>query len=123
MPPGLPGDFRFMRRDHFHHFRDENMLQQERNYSEKRDFIRMQIDTPITLVQSGQAMQGICQDLSSTGMQVLAATSLSLGDKLRVQIPSEHAELKGLDALTEVVRVDVLEDGRQSLGLAIQSMS
>lgn len=99
------------------------MLQQERNYSEKRDFIRMQIETPITLVQSGQTMQGVCQDLSSTGMQVLAATSLSLGDKVRVQIPSEHAELKGLDALTEVVRVEVLEDGRQSLGLAIQSMS
>lgn len=99
------------------------MFQHERNYSEKRDFIRMQIDTPVTLLQSGQAVQGVCQDLSSTGMQVLAATSFNMGDKLRVQIPSEHAELKGLDALTEVIRIEVQDDGRQCLGLAIHSMS
>lgn len=99
------------------------MLRHERNYSEKRDFIRMHIETPITLSQGGQAMQGICQDLSSTGMQVLAASAFSLGDKIRVQIPSEHAELTGLDALTEVVRIDTHDDGRQSLGLVICSMS
>ncbi|WP_369015280.1 PilZ domain-containing protein, partial [Leclercia adecarboxylata] len=50
------------------------MLQHERNYSEKRDFIRMSIETPITLSQGAQTVQGVCQDLSSTGMQVLVAT-------------------------------------------------
>ncbi len=99
------------------------MSQRDRDYSEKRDFIRMQIDTPITLSQGGQVIQGVCQDLSSTGMQVLAATQFNMGDRIRVQIPSEHAELKGLDAQTEVVRVGTSEDGRQSLGLAILSMS
>jgi len=99
------------------------MLQYERNYSEKRDFIRMPIETPITLSQGAQSLQGVCQDLSSTGMQVLAATSFKLGDKIRVHIPSDHAELKGLDALTEVVRVGVHEDGRQKLGLTILSMN
>lgn len=56
-------------------------------------------------------------------MQILARTNLSMGDKLRVLIPSEHSELKGLDAQTEVVRISQLDDGRQSLGLAILSMS
>jgi len=56
-------------------------------------------------------------------MQVLVATSFKLGDKIRVQISSEHAELKGLDALTEVVRLGSHEDGRQKLGLTIHSMS
>ncbi|MCQ4258983.1 PilZ domain-containing protein [Stutzerimonas stutzeri] len=99
------------------------MFQMERNYSEKRDFIRMQMNTQITLSQGGQTIQGVCQDLSGTGMQVLAKSAFSLGEKIRVQIPSEHAELDGLDALTEVVRVDSHEDGRQSLGLTILSMS
>ena len=56
-------------------------------------------------------------------MQVVAATRLQMGDKVHVHIPSEHSELKGLDAEAEVVRVGMQEDGRQSLGLAILSMS
>ena len=48
---------------------------------------------------------------------------LSMGDKVKVHIPSEHSELAGLDAQAEVVRVNTLEDGRQALGLAIISMT
>lgn len=99
------------------------MSQRDRDYSEKRDFIRMQIDTPITLSQGAQTFAGTCQDLSSTGMQVLANTQFAMGDKVRVQIPSEHPELEGLDAETEVVRVGIHDDGRQSLGLSILSMN
>ena len=99
------------------------MTQSDRDYSEKRDFIRMQIETAITLVHGDQSYDAVCLDLSSTGMQVIAATSLQMGDKVWVHIPSEHNELKGLDAETEVVRVDSHVDGRQSLGLAILSMS
>lgn len=99
------------------------MTQRDRDYSEKRDFIRMQIETAVTLSQGGQRYAATCLDLSSTGMQVLAATSFQMGDKLHVDIPSEHSELKGLQAETEVVRVGTHEDGRQSLGLAILSMS
>lgn len=99
------------------------MTQSNRDYSEKRDFIRMQIETAITLTQGSHHHEATCLDLSSTGMQVLAATSLQMGDKARVHIPSEHPELKGLEAETEVVRVAEHEDGRQSLGLAILSMS
>ncbi len=99
------------------------MTQRDRDYSEKRDFIRMQIETAVTLTHAGQTFEAVCQDLSSTGMQVLAATQLSMGDQVKVQIPSEHAELKGLDAQTEVVRVGTHGDGRQSLGLSILSMN
>ncbi len=99
------------------------MSQSDRDYSEKRDFIRMPIETAITLIHNGQRYDAICMDLSSTGMQVLAGTSLQMGDKVRVNIPSEHDQLKGLEADTEVVRVGTHEDGRQSLGLAILLMS
>jgi c-di-GMP-binding flagellar brake protein YcgR len=99
------------------------MTQSDRDYSEKRDFIRMHIETTVTLTQGNQSYEAVCLDLSSTGMQVLAATRLQMGDKVQVHIPSEHNELKGLDAETEVVRVGSHEDGRQSLGIAILSMS
>ncbi len=98
------------------------MSQGERDYSEKRDFIRMRIETDVVLLQGDQRIEALCLDLSSTGMQVEAASSLKMGDKVRVLIPSEHSELKGLDAQTEVVRVQPLDDGRQSLGLAILAM-
>ncbi|UPQ84338.1 PilZ domain-containing protein [Pseudomonas knackmussii] len=99
------------------------MTQRDRDYSEKRDFIRMQIETAITLTQGDEQFPATCLDLSSTGMQVIAAANLQMGDKVRVHIPSEHNELKGLEADTEVVRVGTHEDGRQSLGLAILSMN
>ena len=99
------------------------MTQRDRDYSEKRDFIRMQIETVITLTQGDQRYEATCLDLSSTGMQVVAATHLQMGDKVSVHIPSEHSELKGLNAEAEVVRVGVHSDGQQSLGLAILSMS
>ena len=99
------------------------MTSRDRDYSEKRDFIRMQIETSITLIHDGQCFDAICLDLSSTGMQVIAATTLQMGDKVQAHIPSEHSELKGLEAETEVVRVGTHEDGRQSLGLSILSMN
>ena len=99
------------------------MSQSDRDYSEKRDFIRMNIETEVTLSQGTQSFNGTCRDLSSTGMQVTAPTNLQIGDKVTVRIPSEHSELKGLVAETEVVRVSALENGRQNLGLAIVSMN
>ncbi|CDZ93942.1 MULTISPECIES: PilZ domain-containing protein [Pseudomonadaceae] len=99
------------------------MTQSDRYYSEKRDFIRMQVETVVSLTHGGQTCSGVCLDLSSTGMQVLADTSLQLGDKVQIHIPSSHSELQGLDATTEVVRVGTHEDGRQTLGLAILAMS
>ncbi|MBD9415203.1 PilZ domain-containing protein [Pseudomonas sp. PDM16] len=99
------------------------MSQNDRAYSEKRDFIRMRLEAPVTLHHAGREIQAQCLDLSSTGMQVEAECELSMGDRLKVHIPSEHSELKGLEADAEVVRLTPLDNGRTSIGLAILSMS
>ena len=99
------------------------MSQNDRAYSEKRDYIRMRLEAPVILHHAGQKIEAQCLDLSSTGMQVEANCQIAVGDRVKVHIPSEHSELKGLDAQTEVVRISQLDDGRQSLGLAILSMS
>jgi len=99
------------------------MSQNDRAYSEKRDYIRMRLGAPVTLHHNGMEISALCLDLSSTGMQLEAASAVQMGDKVRIHIASEHNELRGLDAQAEVVRVSTLDDGRQALGLAIISMN
>ncbi|MBS7661093.1 PilZ domain-containing protein [Pseudomonas lalucatii] len=99
------------------------MSQSDRDYSEKRDYIRMRLEAPVTLHGPDGEIPALCLDLSSTGMQLEAASALKMGDQVRVHIASEHNALKGLDAQAEVVRVSELDNGRQALGLAIISMN
>lgn len=99
------------------------MSQSDHAYSEKRDFIRMRLEAPVTLHHDGRSIPALCLDLSSTGMQLEVDGNLALGDKVKVHIASEHNELRGLEAEAEVMRVIDLGDGRQSLGLAILSMT
>ncbi len=99
------------------------MSQTDRDYSEKRDYIRMRVDADVTLIHAGDLIPAVCIDLSSSGMQVRAPRSFQVGDKLNVRIDSEHAALKGLEAETEVVWVTQQDAGGQKLGLTILKMN
>jgi c-di-GMP-binding flagellar brake protein YcgR len=99
------------------------MSQSNHDYSEKRDYIRMRLEAPVTLQHTGKEIPALCLDLSSTGMQLEVESALKMGDKIKVHIASDHNQLKGLIAEAEVVRVSDLDNGRQTLGLAILSMS
>lgn len=98
------------------------MPQTPSSHSEKRDFIRMRIDTELSILHEGQVIAALCLDLSSSGMQVQAAQHFRVGDQLEVRIDSEHAALKGLHASTEVVWIADQADGQQKLGLRILAM-
>ncbi|MGB1477302.1 MAG: PilZ domain-containing protein, partial [Marinobacter salsuginis] len=42
-----------------------------KDYSEKRDFHRMQVNSEIEITDSqGNSFKGVCRDLSATGMQL-----------------------------------------------------
>ncbi|CRL97558.1 PilZ domain protein [Pseudomonas sp. 31 R 17] len=97
------------------------MSEHERDYAEKRDFIRMRVDADVSLIHAGQEIAGVCLDLSSSGMQVQAPRQFSVGDLLTVRIDSEHAALRGLEADTEVVWAKAVGD-EQQLGLKILKM-
>ncbi|SEN00322.1 PilZ domain-containing protein [Pseudomonas sp. ok272] len=99
------------------------MSQTDRDYSEKRDFIRMRVDANVTLIHAGDLIPAVCIDLSSSGMQVRAARSFQVGDQLKVRIESEHTALKGLEAETEVVWIKAQGTDSQKLGLTILRMS
>ena len=97
------------------------MSEHERNYAEKRDFIRMRVDADVALIHAGQEIAAVCVDLSSSGMQVQAPRQFNVGDLLTVRIDSEHAALKGLEADTEVVWTKTAGE-EQQLGLNILKM-
>ena len=98
------------------------MPQRDRDYSEKRDFIRMQVDADVALIHEGDEVAAVCIDLSSSGMQVEAPRLFNVGDRLSVRIESDHAALKGLEADTEVVWVKAQDGASQKLGLTILKM-
>ncbi|QXI30477.1 PilZ domain-containing protein [Pseudomonas vanderleydeniana] len=98
------------------------MSQTDRDYTEKRDYIRMRVDADVTLIHAGLEISAVCVDLSSSGMQVAAPRAFKAGDTLLVRIESDHPSLKGLEAETEVVWVRD-QDGGQRLGLHILKMS
>ena len=98
------------------------MSQTRRDYSEKRDYIRMRVDADVSLIHEGDEVPAVCIDPSSSGMQLQAQRSFRVGDRLLVRIESEHVALKGLEADTEVVWVNEPEDGNQKLGLTILRM-
>ncbi|KJZ52010.1 PilZ domain-containing protein [Pseudomonas marginalis] len=97
------------------------MSEHERDYAEKRDFIRMRVDADVALIHAGQEIAGVCVDLSSSGMQVQAPRQFNVGDELTVRIDSEHAALAGLEADTKVVWTKTAGE-EQQLGLKILKM-
>ena len=98
------------------------MSQTGRDYSDKRDFIRMRVDADVVLIHEGDEVSAVCIDLSSSGMQVQTPRQFAVGDRLSVRIDSEHAALSGLEAETEVVWVKAEDGDSQKLGLTILKM-
>jgi hypothetical protein len=99
------------------------MSQIDRDYSEKRDFIRMTVDAQVNLKVGDVVVPAVCKDLSSTGMQLQARTQLQVGDRVGVHLPSNHPTLDDLNVEAEVIRVESLaQDGLQVVGLHTLSM-
>lgn len=78
----------------------------DRSHQEKRDFIRMRIDSPLTadIRGPGIALTGLCHELSGGGMQLSTDRPLEPGTELEVTVSSEHGQNPTLRATAQVVR-------------------
>jgi len=85
----------------------------DRAQQEKRDFIRMRIDTPLTadIQGAGISAKGLCHELSGGGMQVSTEQSLEPGAELEVTVSSEHGHSPTLRAKARVIRSEPGEGG------------
>jgi len=81
---------------------------QSRDYEEKRDFIRMQLDCPAQCkdLDSGEEFSGQAHDLSGTGLSLELPRSFSPGALLEVRIEPAKAVVEPLHAVVEVMRVE-----------------
>lgn len=95
-----------------------------RNYNEKRNFIRMKIDTPADVVIESQGgnIQAVCRDLSGGGMLIESPEDLDIGLELVVKLASHHLNNPMLKARTVVARSKENRGGGFTLGLEIIEM-
>ena len=96
----------------------------DRNYQEKRNYIRMKVDTPVSVkVESADTLlNGVCKDLSGGGMLVELNSALPVGAEAYVEIASGHGHAPMLKAKTRVSRVESQPNAEEQpcvLGLEI----
>ena len=77
-----------------------------RDYQEKRSFIRMKVETPVSVTtREGASFNGMCHNLSGGGMLVSVPEALPLGKELEVAVTSYHGHNPMLKARTVVSRI------------------
>jgi len=80
----------------------------DHNYDEKRDFVRMNIETQITYTiknSDGQTHQGKSGDLSATGLYMETDFALSEGDEIDIVMNPNGDRLPPFIAEGKVIRV------------------
>lgn len=95
-----------------------------RDNSEKRDFIRMHVDTEIELVEDGteRRLRGRCVDLSATGMSVEVSEPLADGARVHTSLPSHNPDFPPFDTYASVLRSEELGANHWRLGLRIEEV-
>lgn len=90
-------------------------------YSEKRNYIRMRVDTPahVSIEGSETALEGICRDLSGGGASIELDQSISPGTVLTVTVTSTHGHAPMLQVSGEVIRAEPGDDGQHVLGIKV----
>lgn len=83
-----------------------------RDYSEKRDFHRMQVNSEIRLTDdSGNTLNATCRDLSGTGMQLQTERPFNEGDELTAVMPSPGEDFPPLETRIRVIRCEPVAGG------------
>ena len=96
----------------------------DRNYEEKRDFIRMTMNATAKMTVNGsQAIEVTCIDLSASGMSIHADTAVAEGTQVHVVIDSPNDQFRSMDAKGRVLRCQPLESGEFDLGIEIDKFA
>jgi hypothetical protein len=91
----------------------------DRSYNEKRDFIRMKINSPVNISHAGKIYKGICKDLSGAGMLIETNQLFAVGDEVDISIEQKAENHLPFNAKAEVSRIDAGADDKHIVGLAI----
>jgi c-di-GMP-binding flagellar brake protein YcgR len=80
----------------------------KRAFNEKRDFIRMKVNTPAEIVLTKQNVNytGICHDLSGGGMLLTLDKKLELDTELVVSVKTDYGHKPAINARCTVIRIE-----------------
>lgn len=78
------------------------------DYEEKREFLRMQIETEVSFSIKGErgSHSGVSQDLSASGLLMVSATAPDIGSELDIELSSNTPQLPPFVAEGKVLRVE-----------------
>ena len=96
----------------------------DQQYSEKRDFMRMKMETTATLtvIAENLTYSVRCHDLSNQGAQVQCSESVAESAAVELNIPSPTPGMKGLQAKGQVVRCDAIDGGHYAIGIQFDTL-
>lgn len=98
------------------------MVLDQRSYNEKRNFIRMKINTPVQVIAGDETFVARCKDLSGSGVLIQTDRALALGTTIEIRIEQDGDKLLPFRASGEVVRVDPVNPSGFILGLALSAI-
>lgn len=95
-----------------------------RDYSEKRDFIRMKVNAQLTITREDNkaSINGVCRDLSGTGMLLEVSEAIPEGTRLHTSLPSQNDNFPAFESVVSVTRCTDQGDGRYMLGVNIEEV-
>jgi len=97
----------------------------DKDYSEKRNFIRMFIDADVSITDpdSGEIFSGESKDLSGDGVSIVTKHQFKTDQALKLNIRSKKGGASPLTAVLAVKRVRQLDDGLFEIAGAIDGVS
>lgn len=94
---------------------------------DSRHYFRMMVNADVKLMindpEAGRVIDGICRDLSASGMAVEVDEPLEMGTLVRVRLESANASVPPLDAVGKIMRCSQESDECYQLGLAFLEMN
>jgi hypothetical protein len=89
--------------------------------SEKRDFERVKINTAVSLSYGTpeKIVEGLCCDLSESGIGIEVSKVLPLGSECRVNIHDGRENVSKTQALIEIKRIQEIAGNRYRIGAII----
>jgi len=100
----------------------DQTLTGKRGYIEKRNFIRMKINTPaeVSVVQGDSIIKGICNDLSGSGMLLTLDQKPPTECDLLVTVSVSDDNEPMLQARCSIARIQMAEGDKYLIGLEIE---
>jgi hypothetical protein len=95
------------------------------DYSEKREYFRMNTNSSITLQPDGsdEVYEGICVNLSATGVLFTSNQRFDPGTIIRINITPAKAVVAPLDAVVEVIRSQMDSEKGYTIAAQIKEIS